>query len=50
MNTTESGIFISYRREEAEVWAGRLSDFLKKHLPGDAIFRDVAEILPGVDF
>jgi len=43
-------IFISYRRSDAEGWAGRLSDSLRTHLGHVRIFRDIEEIPPGVDF
>jgi len=45
-----AGIFISYRRSDAEGWAGRLSDALKADLPGVNIFRDIEDIPPGVNF
>jgi TIR domain-containing protein len=43
-------IFISYRRSDAEGWAGRLSDSLRAQLGHVRIFRDIEEIPPGVDF
>ncbi len=45
-----SGIFISYRREDAAGHAGRLFDRLAQHFGRDAVFMDVAGIEPGVDF
>ncbi|HTN50686.1 MAG TPA: TIR domain-containing protein [Burkholderiaceae bacterium] len=44
------GIFISYRREDAEGQAGRLFDDLCAHFGHDAVFMDVAGIRKGVDF
>ena len=44
------GIFVSYRRQDSQSAAGRLSDHLKEHLDGVPIFRDVETIEPGVDF
>ncbi len=44
------GIFISYRREDAEGQAGRLFDDLSAHFGRDAVFMDVAGIRKGVDF
>jgi hypothetical protein len=45
-----AGIFISYRRADAEGWAGRLSDSLKAELGRVNIFRDIEDIPPGVEF
>jgi hypothetical protein len=50
-----SGIFISYRRSDAEGWAGRLYDSLKNTLAagrvgGPKMFRDIEDIPPGVEF
>jgi len=44
------GIFVSYRRQDSQSAAGRLTDHLKDHLRGVSIFRDVETIEPGVDF
>ena len=44
------GIFISYRREDAEGQAGRLFDDLAAHFGRDAVFMDVAGIKKGLDF
>lgn len=44
------GIFVSYRRQDSQSAAGRLTDSLKEKLPGVEIFRDVETIEPGVDF
>jgi hypothetical protein len=46
----QKGIFVSYRRQDSQSAAGRLSDHLKDHLRGVSIFRDVETIEPGVDF
>jgi cytolethal distending toxin subunit A len=44
------GIFISYRREDAEGQAGRLFDDLAKQFGEHSVFMDVAGIEPGRDF
>ena len=44
------GIFISYRRSDAEGWAGRLSDSLKAELGRVNIFRDIDHIPFGAEF
>lgn len=43
-------IFISYRRDDTEGQAGRLSDDLSRHFGKDAVFMDVSAIKPGLDF
>jgi hypothetical protein len=45
-----ASLFISYRRSDAEGWAGRLSDSLSAHLGRVNIFRDIEDIPAGVDF
>src|SRR5512132_723902 len=45
-----SGIFISYRRQDSQSAAGRLTDFLEREFGAAQIFRDVETIEPGVDF
>jgi hypothetical protein len=42
-------VFLSYRREDAAGYAGRLYDRLKTQFPG-RVFIDVGEIEPGTDF
>lgn len=44
------GIFISYRRQDSQSAAGRLTDHLRDNMPGVPIFRDIETIEPGVDF
>jgi hypothetical protein len=44
-----SRIFISYRRDDASAYAGRLYDGLSLRFPGQ-VFMDVDTIAPGVDF
>jgi hypothetical protein len=44
------GVFISYRREDAAGFAGRLADSLERHLPHEPVFRDVDALAPGQDF
>jgi len=44
------GIFLSYRREDAEAEAGRLYEALKQRLPATTVFRDIDDIPPGVKF
>jgi hypothetical protein len=43
-------IFISYRREDASAYAGRLYDRLSAHYGRERIFMDVDSIEPGADF
>jgi hypothetical protein len=45
-----SAIFISYRRDDSEGQAGRLFDELAQHFGHDAVFMDVAALMPGHDF
>lgn len=44
------GIFISYRREDANHAAGRLADRLRQTYSRDQLFMDVDNIEPGLDF
>ena len=44
------GIFISYRRQDAAGYAGRLYDRLAGHFGAERVFMDVEGIEPGVDF
>jgi len=44
------GVFISYRREETALYAGRLYDRLGDRFGEDSIFMDVNSIAVGVDF
>ena len=46
----DGGAFISYRREDAAGFAGRLCDSLERLLPNEPIFRDVDGLSPGQDF
>jgi len=43
-------LFISYRREDAAGFAGRLADALEARYGVGAVFRDVDDIQPGKDF
>jgi len=45
-----SRIFISYRREDSDIWVARLVDELRKYFPSGQIFQDIASIDPGADF
>lgn len=45
-----AGIFISYRREDAAGWAGRLADDLRRAFPAHEVFFDIASIDIGEDF
>jgi hypothetical protein len=45
-----NGIFISYRRDDAPGYAGRLYDRLAAHFGAEHVFMDVQGIEPGVDF
>ena len=42
-------VFLSYRREDSEGYAGRFYDRLSARFP-NRIFRDVKDLEPGVDF
>ena len=44
------GIFISYRRDDAAGWAGRLSADLREGLRGTPVFMDIDAIPPGVPY
>lgn len=43
-------IFISYRRSDSQADAGRIYDRLANHFGKAAVFKDVDDIPPGVDF
>jgi hypothetical protein len=43
-------IAVSYRREDSEAMTGRIVDRLIAHYGKDAIFRDIDNIPPGIDF
>ena len=43
-------IFISYRRDDAAAWAGRLHMALERQFRRDQLFMDVDSIQPGLDF
>src|SRR6266511_4376478 len=43
-------IFLSYRRDDAAAWAGRLRDALAARFGDDSIFQDVVAIRPGRNF
>lgn len=43
-------ISISYRRADSEAMTGRMFDRLIAHFGKDAIFRDIDDIPPGIDF
>ena len=44
------GTFISYRREDAAGYAGRLRESLERRLGAARVFRDVDTLRPGQDF
>lgn len=43
-------IFLSYRRDDAAGYAGRLEDALERRLGAGTAFRDLDDIAPGADF
>ena len=43
-------VFISYRRDDAAGYAGRLEEALEQRLGHGSVFRDVLDIAPGADF
>jgi TIR domain-containing protein len=45
-----AGIFISYRREDSDVAAGRLADDLSEIFGPGAVFRDIDRLKPGEDY
>ena len=47
--TREQYIFISYRRDDAAGWAGRMEDDLADRFGSERVFRDI-KIPPGVDY
>src|SRR3954453_12940126 len=50
MSNTTAGVFISYRRQEANYLAGWLHDRLANHFGEARVFLDIDSIKPGVDF
>lgn len=50
MDASANRVFISYRRDDAAGYAGRLEEALEKRLGRGSIFRDVLDIPPGEDF
>ena len=44
------GIFISYRREDAAGWTGRLAVDLRREFPASHVFQDIGSIEIGEDF
>ena len=49
MDHSANRIFISYRRDDAAGYAGRLEEALEKRLGRGCVFRDVLDISPGED-
>ena len=49
-NSSADRIFISYRRDDTQGYAGRLEDSLAAYFGPDRVFRDVGGIKGGVDF
>ncbi|HEU0303515.1 MAG TPA: toll/interleukin-1 receptor domain-containing protein [Gaiellaceae bacterium] len=49
MMAVSSRIFVSYRREDATAYAGRLYDILSAEFPAQ-VFMDIDTLEPGVDF
>jgi hypothetical protein len=45
-----AGVFISYRRNDNDVAAGRLADGLSAILGSDSVFRDIDTLEPGEDY
>jgi hypothetical protein len=45
-----AGVFISYRRNDSDVAAGRLADDLSEIFGRDSIFRDVDRLEAGEDY
>jgi hypothetical protein len=45
-----AGIFVSYRRDDTQGWAGRLERALQESFPKTQVFYDIATLQPGEDF
>ncbi len=45
-----SRIFISYRREDTDIWVARIADSLHAAFDRDRVFLDITNIVPGADF
>jgi hypothetical protein len=45
-----TGVFISYRPEDAAGWAGRLQEAVRRELPENEVFYDIGSIGLGEDF
>jgi hypothetical protein len=50
MDRTANRVFISYRRDDAAGYAGRLEEALERRFGPGSVFRDVLDIPPGEDF
>ncbi len=50
MHDGANRVFISYRRDDAAGYAGRLEEALEQKLGHGSVFRDVLDIAPGDDF
>jgi hypothetical protein len=50
MDPNPARVFISYRRDDAAGYAGRLEEDLERRLGRGKVFRDVQDIPPGEDF
>ena len=50
MDQHANRVFISYRRDDAAGYAGRLEEALERRLGPGSVFRDVIDIAPGTDF
>lgn len=50
MDQRANRVFISYRRDDAAGYAGRLEETLERRLGRGSVFRDVIDIAPGDDF
>jgi hypothetical protein len=50
MDSLSNRVFISYRRDDAAGYAGRVEEALERRLGRGSVFRDVLDIAPGEDF
>ena len=50
MDLKANRVFISYRRDDAAGYAGRIEEALERRLGHGSVFRDVLDIAPGADF
>ena len=50
VGTTRGGVFISYRRDDSQGWAGRLADDLREHFGDARVYRDLDSNRAAADY